>query len=407
MLGALKDPKLWAEFRDYKIAGGHMTKESTARLEELIRTESYKAVVDRMLAGEPFPHPRKSEISKVHSDKKRIVYTYPETENWILKLLTYLLQRKYDGLFADNLYSFRPRKGVHDGVRSLTAHKDIEKYWCYKADIRNYFNTVPVEKILPLLKETLEDESGVYAFLEGLLTDPYVEDNGQLISEVKGIMAGTPVSAFLANLYLAHVDRRFSDREIVYVRYSDDIILFCETREDLEREVLLLHGLLREAGLAMNPDKEIYSPPGEMWTFLGFSYEKGVIDVAPVSAEKLKAKMRRKARALIRWQARKGATGEQAARAFVRVFNRKLFENTAEHELTWSLWYFPMINTTRSLQAIDNYCQSCIRYIATGKRNKSAYRFTYEQIKSLGYISLVNRYYNRMREEQCPNRPLQ
>lgn len=406
MLRALKDPKLWTEFRDYKIAGGHMTKETTARLEELIRTESYKAVVDGILAGEPFPHPRKSEISKVHSDKKRVVYTYPETENWILKLLTYLLQRKYDGVFADNLYSFRPRKGVHDGVRKLTAHKDIEKYWCYKADIRNYFNTVPVEKILPLLKETLKDEPGVYTFLEGLLTDPYVEDNGQHIWEVKGIMAGTPVSAFLANLYLAHVDHRFSDRGIVYVRYSDDIILFCETREDLEREVSLLHELLREAGLAMNPDKEIYSPPGEMWTFLGFCYEKGVVDVAPVSVEKLKAKMRRKARALIRWQARKGATGEQAARAFVRVFNRKLFENTAEHELTWSLWYFPMINTSRSLQVIDNYCQSCIRYIATGKRNKGAYRFTYEQIKSLGYISLVNRYYNRMREEHCPDRPL-
>ncbi len=126
---------------------------------------------------------------------------------------------------------------------------------------------------------------------------------------------------------------------------------------------------------------------------MGFCYHKGVIDVAPASVEKLKAKMRRKTRALVRWKARKKVDGHKAAKAFIRVMNRKLFDNTAEHELTWTRWYFPIINTTRSLKLIDNYCQSCIRYLATGKRNKSAYQFRYEQMKELGYISLVNRYY--------------
>ena len=399
MLRALKDPKIWERFRDYKIAGGHMSKRTASELDELLRTGSYLPVVDGICRGASFPPPRKSEISKLHSNKKRIVYTYPTAENWVLKLLTYLLQRKYDGIFADNLYSFRPGKGVHDGVKKLAYNREIKKHWCYKADIHNYFNSVPVKKILPILKEVLGEDPEVYDFLEGLLSDPWVEENGQPIAETKGIMAGTPISSFLANLYLAYIDHYFADQKILYVRYSDDIILFHETKEDLDRAVAQLHRFLDERGLSINPGKELYTPPGEMWTFLGFSYHEGVVDVAPVSVEKLKAKMRRKARALLRWKAHKGATGEQAAKAFVRVFNRKLFENTAEHELTWSLWYFPMINTTRSLQAIDNYCQSCIRYIATGKRNKGAYRFTYDQIKSLGYISLVNRYYKRSEQE--------
>ena len=137
-----------------------------------------------------------------------------------------------------------------------------------------------------------------------------------------------------------------------------------------------------------------------MWTFLGICYRDGVIDVAPASVEKLKAKMRRKTRALVRWQARKGATGVNAAKAFIRVFNRKLFENPVEHELTWVRWYFPLINTADSLKIIDEYSQSCIRYLATGTHTKAAYNFRYEQMKELGYISLVNRYYKKDRLDQ-------
>lgn len=396
MLNALKDPAVWRQFQTYKVSGGHMNKETAEALETLIATQSYLPVVEAICRGEPFTPPRKSEISKLHSDKKRIVYTYPEVENWVLKVLTYLLQRKYDHLFADNLYSFRPTKGVHHAVKRLTRHPAIGKCWCYKADIRNYFNSVPVEQMLPLLKKALADEPGVYAFLESLLQNPFVEDNGHLLPESKGIMAGAPISAFLANLYLAHVDHHFAKQGILYARYSDDVILFHESKEALDEAVSQLHCFLQEAGLTINPDKQTYTAPGEMWTFLGICYQDGIIDVAPVSVEKLKAKMRRKARALRRWQARKGVTGVQAAKAFIRVFNRKLFENTAEHELTWTRWYFPMITTTRSLQILDSYSQSCIRYLATGKHTKSAYQFRYEQIKSLGYISLVNRYYKQI-----------
>lgn len=393
MLNTLKDPAVWRRFQAYKLAGGHMNKETAAALEELISTRSYLPVVDRILEGEPFPPPRKSEISKLHSDKKRVVYTYPERENWVLKLLTYLLQRAYDRLFADNLYSFRPSRGVHNAIRTLTRHPDIAQCWCYKVDIRNYFNSVPVERLLPLLKQALDTEPAVFRFLETLLLNPLVEENGQLIPETKGIMAGTPISAFLANLYLAHMDRYFAQQGILYARYSDDIILFHPTKEALDRAVAQLHRFLEAAGLSVNPDKESYTGPGAPWTFLGVCFDNGVIDVAPASVEKLKAKMRRKARALVRWQSRKGATGDQAAKAFIRVFNRKLFENAAEHELTWARWYFPLINTTRSLQELDRYSQSCIRYLVTGKRNKGAYQCRYEQIKVLGYISLVNRYY--------------
>ena len=376
-----------------------MSKADEKALSEFVEAQGYLPVVEKIARGESFAPPKKTAISKMSTGKKRIVYTYAEDENWVLKLLTWLLQRKYDHLFATNLYSFRPRKGVRDAVKRLTHTRNIRQMWSYKVDISNYFNSVPVERLLPLLRETLAEEPEICCFLESLLENPLVNDHGTLIPEEKGIMAGTPISTFLANLYLSHMDHYFAKQGILYARYSDDIIVFGSTEEDREQNAQVILQFLAEAGLCVNPAKEARTAPGEMWTFLGISYRDGIIDVAPVSVDKLKAKMRRKARALVRWQARKGATGENAAKAFIRVFNRKLFENTAEHELTWVRWYFPLINTTYSLKVIDEYSQSCIRYLATGKHTKAAYNFRYEKMKELGYISLVNRYYKQEKGE--------
>lgn len=399
MLNALSCPEVWQEFLEYKRQGGHLHPKALQELEQFVQQRRYLPVAEHIQSGGTFAPPRKSEISKMSSGKKRIVYTYAEDENWVLKLLTYLLQRKYDHLFANNLYSFRPRKGVRDAVKRLTRTKNIRQMWSYKVDISNYFNSIPVERLLPLLRETLADEPGVCRFLESLLTNPLVNDHGTLIPEEKGIMAGTPISTFLANLYLSHMDHHFANVGALYARYSDDIIVFGTTEEEREQRAETILRFLNEAGLTVNPAKEARTVPGEMWTFLGICYRDGVIDVAPVSVEKLKAKMRRKARALVRWKARKGATGINAAKAFVRVFNRKLFENPVEHELTWARWYFPLINTVESLKIIDEYSQSCIRYLATGKHTKAAYNFRYEQMKELGYVSLVNRYYKQDKEQ--------
>ena len=313
------------------------------------------------------------------------------------------MQEKYDFLFANNLYSFRHHIGVKHAIKRITHASKIQQMWSYKADISNYFNSVPVDKMLSILSETLQEEPSVYAFLESLLRNPLVLDDGVLISEEKGIMAGTPISTFLANLYLKHLDHYFSDKRILYARYSDDIILFAPTWEELEQHIAYLKQELAEVGLSINSKKEQTTAPGEMWTFLGISYQNGIIDVAPVSVEKLKAKMRRKTRALIRWKQKKHTSGVNAAKAFVKIFNKKLFENSSEHELTWTRWYFPMINTTKSLQLIDSYSQSCIRYLATGTRTKSSYNFRYDDIKKLGYISLVNNYYRHCKEVEEPN----
>lgn len=392
MLDLLADERTWADFFQYK-TGLACPKDTEQTLRAFLNRRGYLPVVERIRRGEAFPLPRKTVISKMGSAKKRTVYTYPKDENLVLKLLTHLLLRRYDGLFSDGLYSFRPGRNAKDAVRSLTR-LDQTRWRCYyKVDIHNYFNSVPIPAFLPTLETVLDDEPALFAFLRGLLEEPCVLENGKPVAEQKGIMAGTPLSAFYANLYLRELDAAFAARGIPYARYSDDIIVFAETAEASAANRALLLDALAEHGLEVNPSKEASGLCAEGWVFLGFSFRNGTVDIAPATVQKLKDKMRRKTRALLRWAKRNGADGERAAAAFLRVFNRKLLESPLDNELTWSYWFFSVINTTERLHEIDRYCQDCVRTLVSGVRTKARYRVRYDDLKRLGYRSLVHAYY--------------
>ena len=399
LLSQLSDPAVWETFYAYKASLAVPTP-FLRELRGFIEAGAYLPVCERIAHGESFPLPKKSVISKLDTQKKRVVYSYPRAESTVLKLLTYLLLRRYDSLFSPALYSFRPGRTAKDAVRALTRTPGMRGMYAYQADVSNYFNSVPVERLLPMLQTALADDPPLLAFLSALLTEPKALENGLPVEEQKGIMAGTPPSAFFANLYLSALDRRFFEQGIPYARYSDDIIVFAESEADIKRLSNEIRAFLSEAGLKVNPEKELFSRPGDGWVFLGIRYQCGVIDIAPASLKKLKGKMRRKTRALQRWQAREGKTGEQAAKAFIRIFNAKLFEGGGAHELSWSRWYFPVINTTDSLKQIDAYAQDCIRCLVSGKRTKARFNVRYEDLKRLGYRSLVHAYYSALAQEE-------
>ena len=108
----------------------------------------------------------------------------------------------------------------------------------------------------------------------------------------------------------------------------------------------------------------------------------------------------------MRWGARNEVDPERSAKAFIRVFNRKLLESPDDNELSWAYWFFPVINTTKSLKEIDHYAQQCIRTLMTGKHTKARFNARYEEMKKLGYRSLVHEYYtlsDSLREPPSPS----
>ena len=392
LIDKLFEKSNWERFYEYK-SGLKCSKQFKISLREYIDSRRYLAYKDSVNSLTALPLPSKAIISKMSSRKKRTVYKYPYDFNMLLKLLTYLTLRKYDHIYSANLYSFRPGVCAKDAIMTICRTKNLHTFYSYKIDVSDYFNSIPVDNICKVIDETVTDDVKLRSFMKALLTEEKALYEGKIITEQKGIMAGTPIASFYANLYLKDLDESFRKMGILYARYSDDIIVFARSEEEIGRYKKLILDTLDGKGLKVNHDKEVFAGPEDGFTFLGVEVRNGIIDIAPASVTKLKQKMRRKARALDRWRHRESLDGNKAAAAFIRIFNHKLLEVSDDSDLTWSLWFFPVITTSKSLHEIDLYAQDLLRFLISGKHTKSRYNVRYEVLKELGYKSLVNEYY--------------
>ncbi len=350
-----------------------------------------------------FDYPFRKTITKLNSDKKRTVYTYSKNETWVLKLLAHLLY-KYDDAIAENCYSFRRNKTAKSAFDDIMKIKDLSEKHVLKLDIHDYFNSIDVEQLIVILRKTITDDDRLVDFMTSLLTQNKCYWNGELIEEKRGAMAGVPLASFFANIYLSSLDSIFLEKGIPYFRYSDDIILFLDDEDQLNKCFELIKEHLKEKKLTLNPDKISIIKPHESWEFLGFKYSDGQIDLSDATVEKMKGKIRRKAQRLYRNRKRKGLSFEKAATSLIRSLDYKFYDLSGNNAFTWSRFYFPVITASEGLHILDQYIVEYLRYLYSGRHYKGNYEITYEKLKSLGYTSLVNEYYTWKKENEKLNR---
>lgn len=389
----LGKPEAWEEFLAYRLRKGQYNWHDFDKADTFVEEEQYRSLAARIARGEKLGIPNKKVINKMGSSKKRVVYSFDGDTMRILRLLAHLLYR-YDNHFASNCYAFRRGMNAHDAIRRVNKSLHGHPMWAYKLDIHDYFNSIPISLLLPMLKALLADDLPLYAFFEQMLTERHVMFHGAIIEEDHGIMAGLPTAPFLANVYLSAVDHHFADAGVLYARYSDDIILFAPDSTSLEQHRTVLLRQLNNLGLEVNPDKERIFAPEDGFEFLGFRCLGNKIDIAASAIQKMKGKISRQSRALMRWRSRKGIAAEPAMKALIKHFNNKFFESDDPDTLTWSRWYFPILTQTEGMNEIDRYLQQQIRYLSTGKHNKANYRIDYATLKALGYKSLVHEYWS-------------
>ena len=398
----LSQQEIWEEFLAYRLMKGRFNWHEFDDADTFVERQDYLPLATKIAQGKGLSVPTKKLVNKMGSGKKRVVYSFAPDEMLMLKLIAFLLYR-YDNQFAPNCYAFRRGLKAHDAVFNITKAIRGRKMWAYKLDIHDYFNSIDIDILLPMLKEMLKDDLPLYRFFEQMLTQNLVLSNGQAMEEKHGVMAGTPTAPFLADVYLKEVDYYFYNKGVIYARYSDDIIMFAHDYETLEQYKNQMTQFLDQYHLEVNPDKEKIYSPDEAYEFLGFKCHGREIDISEATKQKMKGKIKRQTRALLRWKNKKDMDANKAMKALINHFNRKFFESDDPETLTWSRWFFPVINQTEGLKEIDHYLQQNIRFLSTGKHNKSNYRVDYEKLKKLGYKSLVNEYYKYTQVSHIPN----
>ena len=387
----LLDENKWNSFLMSKIESNYLSPKEIKEFKDFITEKKYLDICERIVENEyEFSIPKKIVINKIGKNKKRIVYMFNEDEVIILKYINYLLY-DYDYMFSSNLYSFRKNKSVKDAINGIQRIHNLDNMYAYKVDISNYFNSVPIDRLLVNLKNEIDENT--YNLFNSILSNNKVIYNKKVIKEEKGIMAGVPISSFLANYYLKDMDRYFENNNIKYFRYADDILVFSNNIEELIEYKNDIHKYLIDSGLNINPDKEYIFNPKESVEFLGFEINGRIVDISKMQLKKIKGKIKRSARKFRRWKLKKNVEDIPTLVTMNKKFNNK-FYGKEDDELSWRYYFFPLINTTDSLHEIDLYMQECQRYVVTGVHNKKNYeKVPYDFLKKCKYKSLVHEYY--------------
>jgi hypothetical protein len=237
---------------------------------------------------------------------------------------------------------------------------------------------------------------GLKKTVENLMLSDKVMWNGKEIEEWKALIPGCAFGSFFANWCLKPCDEYFEDKNKVYARYSDDIIVLDKSKEDLQKDLDIIIDFLEQYGLTMNPEKYTWFEPGDDIEYLGLKLMgDGKIDISDHAKQKIKKQIHRwcrKGRICIE---KDHESFEIVARRIIRQLNNKNLFCAISNDTTfgWAMYSFPRISTTKSLKEIDLYTKDTLRAMKTGKHNKANYKaITEEEFHRLGWISLVEMY---------------
>lgn len=186
-----------------------------------------------------------------------------------------ILEPIFEAKFMDCSYGFRPGRSAHMALEKI--RQDLESGFRYviDADLKSYFDTIPHEKLIGMVKETVVDGS-VLELLKKFLKAGVLEDGSFQINE-HGTPQGGVISPLLANIYLHPLDERMSERGHRLTRYADDFVICCKTQKGAERVLKSVVRLLeREMGLTVHPEKtKIVNSKRESFVFLGHEFKPG------------------------------------------------------------------------------------------------------------------------------------
>ena len=105
------------------------------------------------------------------------------------------------------------------------------------------------------------------------------------------------ISPLLANIYLDPLDVLMAERGYRMVRYADDFVILCRSREEADTALAEVAAWVSENGLTLHPEKTHVGDcriPGQGFEFLGYRFEAGRRFVRKKSMNKLKDRFGRR-----------------------------------------------------------------------------------------------------------------
>lgn len=205
-----------------------------------------------------------------------------------------------------NGYSFAYQKniGIKDAIYKIIEHYKNGYVYSLEADLINFFGMVNKEDLLNKnILPNLPDDS-INKLLEKALNQKLgglEKFNNELKANFKnvenGIPQGNPLSPLFSNIYLSPFDTYLIERDYKLVRYADDFVILCKTKEECEKAYEDCCEILKKLKLDIHSLEEgkktkILKIDIDFLTFLSVTFDGNEIYPSKENFERLKSKIR-------------------------------------------------------------------------------------------------------------------
>jgi RNA-directed DNA polymerase len=253
------------------------------------RNKLYKKLITyNVFSHRPKPS-RRTYIQKKEKGKLRPL-GIPVIIDRVYQNVTKLaLEPQWEVHFEPISYGFRPKRSQHDAVESifLKIKGNTRRKWVFEGDFKGCFDNLNHDFILEQLIDFPAKK-----LIQKWLKAGFVDNNVFEKTET-GTPQGGVISPLLANIALhgmeeelgieyytsiskngnRSVKKKAEKRTLAMVRYADDFLIFCQSREEAESIYHKLVPYLNNRGLELAKEKTRVVHVTEGFDFLGFTFK--------------------------------------------------------------------------------------------------------------------------------------
>jgi len=279
----------WQQVR--KNAGAAGIDKMTVKEFERRENELLQLIHEKLKAGiYRFKPARRALISKEGTSKKRKLGIPVVMDRIVGQSINLVFEPIFDPGFTDSNFGFRRGKSQHRAIKHVQGRVTEGYEWCASIDLKSFFDEIPHDLMLKLIRRKIADERLVTLIARALKAGVIVE--GKFEKTEKGCPQGSPLSPMLSNIVLNELDHELERRGLRHCRWADDFMILLKSERAAKR---VMEGTIRylegNLGVPVNKEKSGVAKVKEV-TFLGFQILRNKIRVSNKARVKFKKKVR-------------------------------------------------------------------------------------------------------------------